>query len=150
MAELTWDDKYSTGVREIDDEHKELFDTLREIDSAISRKADAAETGAFLKKLTAATSKHFADEEAMMHKTKYPGMTLHIANHQRLMEKLGAFSARHSRDGAQLNQHALSFLRDWLLYHIENDDTRYGDWLKDLVRKQGLAPKPKPALQQNA
>jgi len=141
MAGLTWDDKYSVGVREIDDEHVELFDAVRELESAIARNAEAAETGASLMKLTAVTSKHFAGEEAMMRKAKYPGMTLHIANHQRLMEKLGAFSARHSRDGAQLNQHAVSFLRDWLLFHVENDDARYGDWLKDLARRQGPAQK---------
>jgi hemerythrin len=34
-----------------------------------------------------------------------------------------------------VNQHALNFLRDWLLHHIENDDARLGAWLNE--RKLG-------------
>jgi hemerythrin-like metal-binding protein len=125
MAVLTWCDKYTVGIRAIDDEHKELFDTVSELESAVALNA---ETGALLKKLVVATSSHFADEEAIMRGAKYPGLALHVANHQRLMEKVEAFAARHSQSGVAMNQHALNFLRDWLLYHIENDDARLGSW----------------------
>jgi hemerythrin-like metal-binding protein len=101
----------------------------------MARFAEPAEMGVLLNKLSAATAKHFADEEAMMREAKYPGLALHAANHQRLMEKVEAFAARHSRSGATVNQHALNFLRDWLLHHIENDDARLGAWLKE--RKPG-------------
>ena len=135
MAELTWGDKYAVGVQAIDDEHKELFDAVRELESAMARFAQPAEMGALLKKLSASTARHFADEEAMMREAKYPGLALHMANHQRLMEKVDAFAARHSRSGVTVNQHALNFLRDWLLHHIENDDVRLGSWLHE--RKVG-------------
>jgi hemerythrin-like metal-binding protein len=126
MAELNWSEKYALGVQSIDDEHKELFDTVRELESAMARNA---ETGALLKKLVVATSSHFADEEAIMLERKFPGLALHVANHQRLMEKLEAFAARYSRSGAAIDQYALNFLHDWLLHHIENDDARLGTWL---------------------
>ncbi len=128
MAKLTWSDKYAVGVHAIDDEHKELVDTVREIESAMVQSAD---TGALLQKLVASASSHFADEEAMMRDRKFPGLAIHVANHQRLMEKVEAFAARHGRSGAAVNQHALNFLRDWLLYHIENDDARLGAWLSE-------------------
>jgi hemerythrin-like metal-binding protein len=131
MAELSWCDKYAVGVEAIDDEHKELFEAVRGLESAMARFAAPAEMGVLLKKLSAATAKHFSDEEAMMREAKYPGLALHVANHQRLMEKVEAFAARHSRSGATVNQHALNFLRDWLLHHIENDDARLGAWLKE-------------------
>ena len=135
MAELSWCDKYAVGVEAIDDEHKELFEAVRGLESAMARFAEPAEMGVLLNKLSAATAKHFADEEAMMREAKYPGLALHVANHQRLMEKVETFAARHSRSGATVNQHALNFLRDWLLHHIENDDARLGAWLKE--RKPG-------------
>jgi hemerythrin-like metal-binding protein len=134
MAELSWCDKYAVGVENIDAEHKEMFDAVRELGSAMAQNADAAETGALLEKLVDATGKHFADEEAMMREAKYPGLALHAANHQRLKEKVEAFADRYSQSGAKMNQHALNFLRDWLVYHIENDDQRLGDWLKNRVR----------------
>jgi hemerythrin len=131
MAELSWCDKYAVGVDAIDDDHKELFDAVRGLESAMARFAAPAEMGSLLNKLSAATAKHFADEVAMMREAKYPGLALHEANHQRLMEKVDAFTARHSQNGATVNQHALNFLRDWLLHHIENDDARLGAWLKE-------------------
>ncbi len=134
MAEMTglnWCGKHAVGLRAIDDEHKELFDAVREVESAMARNAEPAETGALLKKLVAATGKHFANEEAIMRGAKYPGLALHAANHQRLMEKAEAFAARHGQGGVAVNQHALNFLRDWLLHHMENDDARLGAWLKE-------------------
>jgi hemerythrin len=131
MAELTqlnWNDKYRVGVRAIDDEHKELFDAVNELESAAALNT---ETGALLKKLVSATRGHFADEERAMREAKYPGLALHAANHQRLMEKVEAFAARYSGTGAAVNRHALTFLRDWLVYHIENDDLRLGTWLSE-------------------
>jgi hemerythrin len=128
MAELSWGEKYAVGFQGIDDEHKEMFDAVQELESALERNA---ETAAPLKKLVDATAKHFASEELMMRTAKYPGLALHAANHRRLMEKVEAFAARHGQGGVAVDQHALKFLRDWLLYHIENDDARLGGWLKD-------------------
>jgi hemerythrin-like metal-binding protein len=134
-TELNWGDKYAVGFRGIDDEHKELFEAVRGVESAMARNAGPVETDALLKKLVAATGKHFANEEAIMRGAKYPGLALHAANHQRLMEKAEAFAARHGQGGVAVNQHTLNFLRDWLLHHIETDDARLGAWLKE--RKPG-------------
>jgi hemerythrin-like metal-binding protein len=131
MAEFTWCDKYAIGFRQIDDEHKELFEAVRGVESAMARNAEAAETGVLLKQLVAATGKHFAGEEVMMRGAKYPGLALHAGNHRRLMEKVEAFAARHGQGGVAVNQHALNFLRDWLLHHIETDDARMGAWFKE-------------------
>lgn len=131
MAELNWGDKYAVGFRAIDDEHKELFEAVIEVESAMTRNAQPAETAVLLKKLVGATAKHFASEEAMMREAKYAGVALHAANHQRLMEKVEAFATRHGQNGVAVNQHALKFLRDWLLHHMENDDARLGAWMKE-------------------
>jgi len=134
MAELTWSDRYAVGVQAIDDEHKELFDAIRAFDLAMTQNTEAAEIRGLLRNLTAATVKHFAHEEAAMREAKYPGLTLHCGNHRHLMEKLDAFTVRFSRGGAAINRHSLSFLRDWLVPHIENDDRRFANWLQDRER----------------
>jgi hemerythrin len=84
-----------------------------------------------LSKLTNATRQHLADEAAMMKAVKYPGVAMHIANYQRLLEKLIAFAGRFGQGGIALNQHAVNFLRDWLFHHVQNDDRRFGDWQKE-------------------
>jgi len=140
MAQVTWCDKYAVGVQEIDGEHKELFDAVGAFELAMTRNTEAAEIRALLRNLTASTVAHFAHEEAMMREAKYPGLTLHCADHRHLMEKLDAFTLRFTRGGAAITRHSIGFLRDWLLHHIENDDRRFADWLKahepDLAREQ--------------
>ena len=148
MGELSWCDKYAVGVPGIDDDHKELFAAVNELEWAIGRNADAAEMVVLLKELVDRTRKHFADEEAAMRDAKYPGLALHVANHQRLQEKVEAFAARHSQSGSQMNQHALNFLRDWLVSHIENDDRRLGEWLKDSARDAARAQQQPKAVSQ--
>lgn len=128
MAELNWNDKYAVGDHEIDEEHQELFDTVRKIEAAMARKA---ETGALLDKLVAATGSHFAHEEEMMRVRKYPGLALHVANHERLLNKIEVFAARHGRGGVAMDQHALNFLRDWLMNHMDNDDALLGTWMSE-------------------
>ncbi len=150
MADLQWKKKYAVGVASIDDEHQEMFAAVRALEAAMNRKADAAEMGELLKTLAAATVRHFADEEAVMREAKYPGIGLHAANHQRLLEKIDAFVARHVQNTAALNVHALNFLRDWLVIHVENDDARLGEWLKDRAREQAPDPKKAPALDRSA
>jgi hemerythrin len=135
MAWLDWSNACNVSVEEIHEEHKEMFDAIRELESAVGRSAAPKETGALLRKLLIATSDHFTHEEAMMREAMYPGLALHIANHHRLIEKLKAFMARHGRQGQQLDQHALAFLRDWLIHHIQSDDQRVGDWMTE--RKKG-------------
>jgi hemerythrin len=135
MDELGWSEQYAVGVESIDDEHKELFAAVGKIKEAMTRSAEQAETVELLQKLASATGKHFADEEALMRAAKYPGIELHVANHRRLVQKIDAFVARHKRIGAPMDEHAWSFLRDWLVYHIENDDLRLGNWLQDRFRE---------------
>ena len=139
MAEINWSEKYAVGIESIDHQHKNLFNAVRVIEEAMTRTAGAAETIVLLEKLTSAAGEHFAHEEALMRAAKYPGIVLHEANHQRLMQKIDAFVARHKRIGAPLDQHALSFLRDWLVYHVENDDLRLGDWLRGRVHELARA-----------
>ncbi len=158
MAELAWDGKYAVGVGEIDDDHKELFALVGELESAVAgnepavaaRNEEMADVGALLRKLADAAGKHFSSEEATMRALKYPGLALYVANHQRLAEKIEAFVTRYGRSGVVFDRHALNFLRDWLLFHIENDDLRLGAWLQDRARELGRAEKQKPALAQGA
>jgi len=131
MTALTWNDTFSVGVEPLDDEHRELFGLLAALEAATTQRLQPESAARLLRKLEEATRTHFAREEAVMRAAKYPGLTLHSANHLRLMEKLEAFMARHGHGGQALNRHAINFLGDWLVNHIQTDDMRLGDWLRE-------------------
>ena len=139
MAEQQWNQQYNVGVEALDEEHRGLFSRLQELEDAIAQSAAHEKAMGILRKIAESTRDHFQGEEAQMQELQYPGITLHRANHQRLMEKLLAFAARYVSGGQKLDHHALNFLRDWLLYHIQNDDARYGSWLQDRERAQARA-----------
>jgi len=131
MAGLVWSDNCSVGIDSIDGEHRVLFDTIAELESAATQNLDRETVAALLTKLANATREHFSQEEELMKTRSYPGLALHAANHQRLIEKLNAFAARYGPGSQAMDQHAANFLRDWLLHHVQNDDRRLGAWLRD-------------------
>jgi hemerythrin-like metal-binding protein len=131
MALLTWNEKYSVGVHAIDEQHTGLFNILNDLHAAMMTGQAQALTGPLLKKLVEYTQKHFAAEEAMMAKTKYPGLAAHQALHRDLVKQVNGYVVRFDRGEITLNLHLLNFLRDWLTNHIQKTDHEYGPWLND-------------------
>jgi hemerythrin-like metal-binding protein len=131
MALLTWNQKYSVGVRALDDQHTGLFNILNELHAAMMKGQAQTLTGPLLKKLVEYTHKHFTDEEAMMARTNYPGLASHRTEHQDLVKQVEGYVARFERGDITLNLHLLNFLRDWLTNHIQKSDHQYGPWLNE-------------------
>jgi hemerythrin len=124
------DGEFSIGVMTLDAEHRNLFEQIKKLQTALENGAGAEMQSALLHQLAAATAAHFASEESMMAENHYAGITLHKMKHEDLLQKLGAFVVRFDH-GAALNQHSLQFLRDWLTVHIREVDKFFGLWLNE-------------------
>jgi len=129
MALMSWNSSYSVGVKSIDGQHTVLFDILNDLHGSMMTGQAASLTGPILKKLVTYTREHFAAEEAMLAKTKYPGLAEHQVKHRDLIKQVEDYSARFDRGEITLNLHLLNFLRDWLTNHIQKVDHEYGPWL---------------------
>ena len=97
MALLTWSEKYSVGVKKIDEQHTALVGTLNELHAAMLKGQAASVTGNLLRKLVEYTRNHFAAEEALMSRTGYPGLESHRTHHHELTRQVGEFVARYER-----------------------------------------------------
>jgi len=131
MVLLTWNTKYSVGVKALDDQHTILFGLLNDLHSAMMKGEAQRVTGPLLRKLVNYTHTHFTSEEKMMEATEYPGLAAHRAQHRELMNQVQDYSARFERVEVTLSFKLLIFLRDWLTAHIEKDDRQYGPWLNE-------------------
>jgi hemerythrin-like metal-binding protein len=129
MALMTWNNTYSVGVQSIDSQHTVLFDLLNELHGAMMTGQASSLTGPILKRLVTYTREHFAAEEVMMAKARYPGLAEHQLKHKDLIKQVEDYSARFDRGEITLNLHLLNFLRDWLTNHIQKVDHEYGPWL---------------------
>jgi len=129
MALMTWNNRYSVGVKMLDDQHTGLFETLNELHGAMMKGQAQSLTGPLLHKLVDYTRRHFAAEEAMMVSTRYPGLAAHRAKHHELTKQVEEFVGRFEKGEITLNLHLMNFLRDWLNNHILKEDKEYGPWM---------------------
>ena len=131
MALLTWNDRYSVGVKSLDSQHTVLFDILNDLHTAMMKGEAHTMTGPLLRKLIDYTRIHFQAEEGLLAAAKYPGLEDHQALHRTLIKQVEDYSERFDRGEIALNLHLLNFLRDWLTNHIEKTDHEYGPWLNE-------------------
>ncbi len=129
MALLTWDSSYSVGVKTMDGQHTRLFDMLNELHAAMMKGQTDGLTGKLLNKLVNYTKEHFRAEEAMMAASRYPGIERHRAKHRELTKQVEAFVTKFEKGEGMVNIQLMSFLRDWLTTHIQQEDKEYGPWL---------------------
>jgi len=131
MPLLTWNNKYSVGVKPLDSQHTVLFGLLNDLHAAMMKGQAQGMTGPLLRKLVEYTHTHFSSEEQMMAAAKYPGLADHRIKHRELIQQVEEFADRFESGEATLNIQLMNFLRDWLSNHIQKVDHEYGPWLNE-------------------
>ena len=135
MPMLTWSDKMSVGVKAMDEQHKRLVDSLNALHSAMLQGHAKEQTGPLLDTLVKYTHDHFAAEEALMSRAKYPELPAHSEKHKALTTQVMDFAGRYQRGEVALDVHLLTFLCDWLTTHIQKEDKAYGPWLNAIAAR---------------
>jgi hemerythrin len=123
--------EYYTGIKLIDDEHKELFRIADEAyqllkDEFISDKFDNIVK--IIVNLKEYAIKHFSDEEEYMQSIQYKKFLSHKVEHIDFIEKLNALDFEqmdHNQSATLLG--LLEFLNDWLVHHILEKDKLIGN-----------------------
>lgn len=126
-------DDYLTGIKLVDDEHRQLFSLVNEVhallhDEFIFDKYD--EIMRILTELKNYTEMHFHDEESYMEKINYPELDAQRRAHNAFISKLVDinFEELESLDNNQQEylQDILDFLAKWLVNHILKMDKLIG------------------------
>jgi hemerythrin-like metal-binding protein len=129
MALLTWNQKYSVGVKALDGQHIKLFEILNNLHAAMMKGQGRSITGPLLHELIGYAHSHFSEEEKIMAAAKYPALTDHKALHAGLVKQVQGFAVRYDLGEIALSHDLFIFLRDWLVTHIQKEDRQYGPWL---------------------
>jgi len=128
---LIWDDSLSTGVDEIDLQHKKLILVINDVHAVLDapEASRAASMSKSLKSLTDYTHYHFSEEEALMRRNAYPQIEAHKTEHAAFVAEV----TRQIRGLAQPDPDAVialyGFLGSWLLTHIAKSDRAWADHL---------------------
>lgn len=121
---FTWDQAFSIGMDEIDDQHKVLFEIMNKLWLAIVRHQEKDEMAHILADLERYTLSHFTAEETFMKVSGFEGYEAHRQEHQKFIERI-AQAREAALIGQVMSLDLLHFLKDWLVHHIQQRDREY-------------------------
>lgn len=131
-------DKYKTGIMLVDDEHKHLFEIIRDTNDVIHAELlhdKYDEIMRLLAELKNYTEIHFSDEEALMERIHYPQLDAQKRAHSAFVERLVEVDLT-DLDNMDDNQQEylmdlIQFLLSWLSNHILGSDKKIGDFVRE-------------------
>lgn len=128
---LTWNCSLDIGIDSIDNQHKELFDCLEKLLTAIEDGKSNDEVIKTLDFLEEYVIKHFNEEEEIQNKTNYPLFDIQLIQHEAFKNDLKEFRRVFETHGAStlLALNIQESLVNWLKNHIMNLDKDLGDFL---------------------
>jgi len=125
---IEWSDALSVGNAKLDSQHKTLVGLVNRLYSGLQSGKANTEVLAILDELVAYTVNHFSDEETMMKLYKFPGLDDQIAMHRDLARQAAELQ-KGAHAGQPLGTKVFQFLKGWLINHIQNEDTKYSDYM---------------------
>lgn len=125
MALFNWTDDYSVGIKEIDEQHKKLFEILNELHNAMKEAKSKSVLGKVITDLISYTEFHFSSEEILLKNCKYPHFKEHKAIHDQFTKKVKGFEKEYKDGSAIVSHEIIQFLKEWLVNHIKESDKQY-------------------------
>jgi hemerythrin-like metal-binding protein len=122
---LEWEDAYSVGVLEIDQQHKQMFAIINELIDAIGTDVKKERLVEIINSLVEYKKNHFATEEKYFKEFNFEGAAEHISAHKKFEEDLLKIQEECKDDVVMLAFELIDFIEDWLISHLMTMDQKY-------------------------
>ena len=139
MPTFTWNETFSLGVPEMDEQHRGLVDLINSLhrvmmgDDDTRRLAEAkAQT---IDALVEYCIRHFESEERFMRSIGFPDLDNHGKEHQDFVAKVLEYRDELMTAYAVHGSEVIKIMTDWLYSHILTKDKMYAEF----AREAGLA-----------
>lgn len=131
-------DKFKTGIELVDDEHRRLFEIIKEANDLINAELLHDKYDKIMEILASLkdyTEFHFNDEEELMKRISYPGLEAQKHAHAAFIERLVDIDLN-TLDEIDNDQQAylldlINFLIGWLSNHILASDKKLGEYVRN-------------------
>lgn len=124
---FSWNSNFNTGIEIIDEQHQKLLELVNSLAKHFVHQYDSLTLNAIFDELTAYTIYHFETEEAIWHQY-FADDELeleHKATHKKFIEEvLRLKNEDREVSSEQIIEDVLSFLTQWLAFHILDTDKR--------------------------
>ena len=125
VKKLEWEEKYSVGVEEIDNQHKRMFAVINELLDAINNNNTEEHIGNIIDGLVKYKIFHFATEEKYFKEFNYDGTVEHVTKHKEFNDNLVKIKEKYPKPTVEFAFELLDFLEDWLINHLMVMDQKY-------------------------
>lgn len=134
---MQWTEDLSTGLDDIDEQHRELIDRINGLVAAIRQSVCRQTIGGVIQFLEDYIRFHFGLEEEKMKQSGYPGYEYHRGEHAtfvrsfaELKEELLKLEGGTKPGSYDLSVTTNQVVVDWILEHIRKTDRAFGDFLR--------------------
>lgn len=128
---VLWNEKYNTGIKEIDDQHKILVDILNKLYESFVDRTTNEQMKVVIKEMADYTVYHFGVEEKYFKDFNYKGADEHVAEHETFVRKVIVFQEDLDQGKVSVTFQLMNFLRTWLIQHINGTDRKYISLFKE-------------------
>lgn len=122
MEFLEWKDSYNIGVKEIDNQHRGLFDLISRLFTSRLYEPDGKYFLLTLDKFVEYAQLHFSTEERYMQEAQYPKLAEHRHEHELFIAQVSKLVQDVENKEPDIENKTLNFLKDWYLAHILGTD----------------------------
>ncbi len=143
MSIISWNDSYSTGLTELDDDHHRLFKIVNCLAEAIEQGRGEPALGGVLDDVLSYTESHFIHEEGLMEKHGYPELDEHRGIHEKAMQEILKLHQAYANGDPDITPEKVEhFLHYWFANHFLGEDSKFKRYLfekgvSDTVEKSG-------------
>lgn len=135
MEYLRWDESLRLNHETIDEQHKNLFNLLYELDRAIKESNEESVISGIISSLRDYCKFHFDEEEEFMESINYPDIHFHKVEHEYFRNKVELFEKSiQKRIDKNTIINLITFLHSWLKTHIMDSDKAILDYLSKTLK----------------
>ncbi|OFX59368.1 MAG: hypothetical protein A2046_01340 [Bacteroidetes bacterium GWA2_30_7] len=128
-----WNDSYSVGIEEIDNQHKELLSLIAKLFNGTRFKKNIDEISDITDELTNFAIVHFQLEYNYMTKYSYPDIKAHTDEHNEITRKLNEFKfGLKNYNVDDFASELMVLLKKWFVSHLTLTDKKLYEYLKTL------------------
>jgi len=119
---VEWDDRFSVGNAEIDQQHRFLISKIRDLQEAMAAGSAGAMLAPLINDLGTYTKYHFAYEEQFCAERGYGDIQRHKKLHSDLARQVAEMGDALKNNKLHSGAPVMAFLKNWLVDHILGED----------------------------
>jgi len=131
MDLLTWEDKYSVKVAEIDTQHKQMFEMINNLFRSLQEFKAPDQIQPIIKGFIDYANFHFATEEKYFTQFNYPQKDVHIQAHRMYSTRIQELLDNSTKDKVLVSTQLMDFVEDWWIQHVTGMDQKYAQFFND-------------------